>query len=912
MEDLKHCDMEQTNVLSKDAVLAELISMGFEFSAASGAVEAVGQSVNDAVDFILAGNPFIARRDGNSIKNSQTILPNSHSREECDVRKNLASRSGFYATKQSLITEKFQPTGRHDESGSMDSCENSSSSYAAGNDTRQLRLFQDEFRGNTLCTDPLQDTQLNWEQKAEALLRQRFGYKELKCFQKEALKAWAGHQDCLVLAATGSGKSLCFQLPALLTGKVVVVVSPLISLMHDQCLKLARNGVSACFLGSGQVDKSIENRAMAGLYDIIYVCPETLLRVIGSFQKLAESRGITLFAIDEVHCVSKWGHDFRPDYRRLSVLREKFQASNVESVKHHIPIMALTATATHRVRADIMSSLGMKPDTKIVLTSFFRPNLRFSVHHSQTSCSSSYKVDFQDIIDSYTRAGTVSKKNKTGVSFQKDQYCIDTKKESAREIASDSDETSSNESDSYEEETNDHDLNAKTSLIKDGADTCEGHNMTVEYLEDELDERMAEDFDVTFGEFEGSVFKEDRHLEPESGSFERVYQSVLGEEHPVLGLGPSIIYTPTRKETVMIAKFLSKSGVKAAAYHAKLPKNHLRQVHEQFHQDKLQVVVATIAFGMGIDKANVRRIIHYGWPQSLESYYQEAGRAGRDGLLADCSLYVNMKRLPSLLPSKRNAEQTQNALNMLSECFRYGVSTTCCRAKILVQYFGEDFIQTKCGLCDVCVNGPPNCENLSKEAGLFLRVLVEMQTTINYRPSDINNKISKHHNLGRCSEKVLFRTVIQRLTEQCEDGGARTRLWWRGFGRMLQDIGFIRDIDNDVVQNQRRILTVKYPEPTVLGLEFLKSCSSQASLDEAQTLHLFSEGDMLQAMKMPELSFQRSREWGRDWADPEIRQQRLKGRKGKGRKRKRVSKKSRPDSNTVRGRLSAKLSRKNH
>lgn len=906
MENLQHCDMEQTNVSSKDAVLAELISMGFEFSAALEAVEAVGQSVSDAIDFILAGNPAIARRDWNIMKNGQNNLPNIDSREECDVRKNLGSRTGFYATKQSLITEKFKPTGRHDESGSMDSCENLSSSYAAGNDTRQQHLLQDEFHGNSLHTDPLQDTQLDWEQKAETLLQQRFGYKELKCFQKEALKAWACHQDCLVLAATGSGKSLCFQLPALLTGKVVVVVSPLISLMHDQCLKLAKHGVSACFLGSGQVDKSIEDRAMAGMYDIIYVCPETLLRVIGSLQKLSESRGITLFAIDEVHCVSKWGHDFRPDYRRLSVLREKFQASNGESVKHHIPIMALTATATHRVREDIMNSLGMNPDTKIVLTSFFRPNLRFSVHHSQTTCPSSYKVDFQDIIDSYTRQGAPSKNNKAGVDFQKDS--IDRNKESAREIDSDSDESSSNESDGNEEETDDDDIIAKTSLIKDGGDTCKGHSMTVEYLEDEADEHMAEDFDVTFGEFEGSVFKEDHHLEPESGSFE----TVSVEELPTLGSGPSIIYTPTRKETEMIAKFLSKSGVKAAAYHAKLPKNHLRQVHEQFHHDKLQVVVATIAFGMGIDKANVRRIIHYGWPQSLESYYQEAGRAGRDGLLADCDLYVNMKRLPSLLPSKRNAEQTQNALNMLSECFRYGVSTTSCRAKILVRYFGEDLIQTKCGLCDVCVNGPPNCENLSREAGLFLRVLVELQTAINYSQPVINNKMSRHQKLGRCSEKVLFRTVIQRLTEQYQEGRARTRLWWRGFGRMLQDIDFIRDVDNDVVQNQRRVLTVKYPEPTVLGLEFLKSCSSQASLDGVQTLHLFPEGDMLQAMEMPELSFQRSREWGSDWADPEIRQQRLKGRKRRGRKRKRVSRKSRPDSNTVRGRLSAKLSRKNH
>ncbi|XP_031269524.1 ATP-dependent DNA helicase Q-like SIM [Pistacia vera] len=158
----------------------------------------------------------------------------------------------------------------------------------------------------------------DWEVKVNSLLQKQFGYSSLKKFQKEALAAWLDHQDCLVLAATGSGKSLCFQIPALLTGKVVVVISPLISLMHDQCSKLSKHEVSACFLGSGQPDSSVEQKAMRGMYNIIYVCPETVLRLIKPLQRLAENRGIALFAIDEVHCVSKWGHDFRPDYRFYS------------------------------------------------------------------------------------------------------------------------------------------------------------------------------------------------------------------------------------------------------------------------------------------------------------------------------------------------------------------------------------------------------------------------------------------------------------------------------------------------------------------------------------------------------------------------------------------------------------------
>ncbi|KAG5626110.1 hypothetical protein H5410_011328 [Solanum commersonii] len=160
---------------------------------------------------------------------------------------------------------------------------------------------------SSYCKD--EDIGPDWQKKVKTLLQKHFGFPLLKDFQKDALEAWLSHQDCLVLAATGSGKSLCFQIPALLTGKVVIVISPLISLMHDQCLKLAKHGVSACFLGSGQTDRSVEQKQWrACIVSFILIKP---------LQSLAESRGIALFAVDEVHCVSKWGHDFRPDYRFL-------------------------------------------------------------------------------------------------------------------------------------------------------------------------------------------------------------------------------------------------------------------------------------------------------------------------------------------------------------------------------------------------------------------------------------------------------------------------------------------------------------------------------------------------------------------------------------------------------------------
>ncbi|XP_057857543.2 ATP-dependent DNA helicase Q-like SIM isoform X1 [Cryptomeria japonica] len=895
--------MEKTNSLSKDEVLAELMAMGFEFLAALQAVETVGQSVGDAVEFILAGDPVISHQGGNISSNNQNKLISTHSREEFGAGQNIEPVIGLDTKRQSLITEKFKPSRKHDKSGS-----------SGMSNTTSIVDENGAFEpcGNTSCTSLLEETELNWEKDAEIIVQRYFGHTELKCFQKEALKAWAAHQDCLVLAATGSGKSLCFQLPALMTGKVVVVVSPLISLMHDQCLKLARHGVSACFLGSGQVDKSVEDRAMKGMYSVVYVCPETLPRIIDSLQRLVENRGIALFAIDEVHCVSKWGHDFRPAYRRLLILREKFKASNFKSLEYDIPIMALTATATHRVREDILCSLGIKATAKIVLTSFFRPNLRFLVHHSNTSQGSSYEMDFQELIIAYTKKKGVDlseKNSKTGVHLENVQHVLEKKQGLTIENSSDSDTVSSSESDTYMEETDNHNCDVNyAATYGDEEDAYEGQQMTAEYLEDENDEQMVEDFDVTFGEFKGSLWEKDKNLGAEYNFVKAADHSILKEENSVLGLGPSIIYTPTRKETGRLANFLCKFGVKAAAYHAKLPKKHLHNVHDLFHNDSLQVVVATVAFGMGIDKSNVRQVIHYGWPQSLEAYYQEAGRAGRDGLLADCTLYADMTRLPSLLPSRRDAEQTQNALSMLSDCFRYGVSTTCCRAKTLVQYFGEDLIAMKCGICDICIKGPPKCENLIKEAEILLRVLVELQSNVNYGQSDLNNKRTGDHHFGRCSEMVSFKEVIERVIEQHEEGRAKGRLWWRGFGRMLEDIGYIREVA--MQRNQGKFLTIKNPEPTVLGLEFLKGCDLHHMSASAgdHSLSLFPEGDMLQAMKMQESTSGNS-EWGRGWADTEIRQQRLKGRKRR-KKRKRASRKPKQNLNTVRGRLSAKISKK--
>ncbi|KAI7746912.1 hypothetical protein M8C21_008504 [Ambrosia artemisiifolia] len=788
--------MDGTN-LSSDVVIAELMSMGFEILEARKAIQEVGPSLNNAIDFILNGCKKVSSERDISDAGRQSVR---------------GMRQSVRGMRQSSIMDHLQSSKKPAPSVSI--------------------VHSDE----------------DWEVRANMLLQKHFGYPSLKRFQREALGAWVAQKDCLVLAATGSGKSLCFQIPALLTGKVVVVISPLISLMHDQCLKLAKHGVSACFLGSGQVDQSVQQKAMRGMYEIIYVCPETILRLIKPLESLAENRGIALFAIDEVHCVSKWGHDFRPDYRRLSALRDNFNAKKLPFLKFDIPIMALTATATTRVREDILKSLHISEDPTIVLTSFFRPNLRFSVKHSRTS-SSSYEKDFCELIEAYSKNRHQKYSKKTNLPLE--NISVGT---------SSRDELYNLEERASESEEDDDDV----SFTK-------RQKLSVEFLEDESDLLIdVDDFDVTCGEFNGQSSTMD--LDVCEGKTEE---------------GLTIIYVPTRKETLSIAKYLCRCGVKAAAYHAKLPKSQLRQVHKEFHENALQVVVATIAFGMGIDKLNVRRIIHYGWPQSLEAYYQEAGRAGRDGKLADCVLYANLSRMPSLLPNRRSEEQTRQAYKMLSDCFRYAMRTSRCRAQMLVQYFGEDFSDDSCHLCDVCVKGPPEQKNLIDEARIIMQMIAAHYDKRSYLESSYDDD-SYHHNT--CMEKPNVKMFVCRIQEQNQQLATTDLLWWRGLVRILEDKGFLREGDD------KAHVQIKYPEPTKLGLEF-----AFAETEMEQAFNVCPEADMLLSENRPK-SYSSFVEWGKGWADPEIRKQRLSRNRPWKRPR-------RTNKQTVRGRLAAKLSK---
>ncbi|ESQ32235.1 hypothetical protein EUTSA_v10003644mg [Eutrema salsugineum] len=814
---------------SSDEVVMKLVEMGFEKLVAMEAVKAVGNSCDDAVEYVLKGH----HKSGTSKINKalgRRAMPSSFS-------------SG--PMRQSSLLDHFKSVDRNSKKGhSFDATVADSQLETLSDPSEELRkssppvFFESSCFPDTQLSNGCSEASSTWEKRVNSILRIRFGISSLKSFQREALSTWFAHKDCLVLAATGSGKSLCFQIPALLTGKVVVVISPLISLMHDQCLKLSMHKISACFLGSGQLDNRIEQKAMQGMYQIIYVCPETVVRLIKPLQRLAQTHGIALFAIDEAHCVSKWGHDFRPQYRRLSVLRENFCASKLEFLEYDVPIMALTATATSHVQEDILESLHLSKETKTVLTSFFRPNLQFSVKHSRTKSSASYAKDFQNLIDFYSEKRKATGKKLAVISRESEEQ-TDSGYHDAENI--------------HETDSDDDEEDPENSLAK--PNSSNGKEMSEDYLEDETNiSQRVDDWDVACGEFCEMSVLSGKQI-PDASGHENSLQEKDFE-------GPTIIYVPTRKESVNIAKYLYGVGLKAAAYNASLPKKHLRQVHQEFHENKLQVVVATIAFGMGIDKKNVRKIIHYGWPQSLEAYYQEAGRAGRDGELAECVLYANLSRVPTLLPSHRSKEQTEQAYKMLSDCFRYGMNTSQCRAKILVEYFGEDFSSKKCNLCDVCTEGPPEQVNVREEANLLFQVITAFHVEnssehTSYEDYGLGNSEQK-----KLSHKPNLLFFISRIREQSQKFMEIDRLWWKGLARIMEAEGYIKEMDN-----KGRRVEIAYIEPTEKG-------KKQLDFQEDKPLYVYPEADMLVSLRQRR-TYSGFSDWGKGWADPEIRRQRL-------------------------------------
>jgi ATP-dependent DNA helicase RecQ len=416
-------------------------------------------------------------------------------------------------------------------------------------------------------------------------LKHYFGYDSFRLGQQKIIEQALQNQDLLVIMPTGGGKSLCFQLPALLKPGVMIVVSPLIALMQDQVQALQDNGIGATFLNSSLTLTQVRERRQAilsGQIKLLYVAPEGLMGeelAAGLLPQLHKQVGISAFAIDEAHCVSEWGHDFRPEYRQLSQLRRRYP---------EVPMMALTATATERVRQDIIQQLHLQQPS-LHLASFNRPNLYYEVRPKQKTA---------------------------------------------------------------------------------------------------------------YAELLASIRKEK---------------------------GAGIIYCLSRRQVDELAYKLERDGIRALPYHAGLDTATRTENQNRFLRDDVQVIVATIAFGMGINKPDVRFVVHFDLPRNIEGYYQESGRAGRDGEPARCTLFFGLgdvKTVEYLINQKVDPntgapleDEQRIATQQLRRVINYAEATDC-RRRIQLAYFGEDF-PGSCGACDNCCHPKP-VEDWTIEAQKFL------------------------------------------------------------------------------------------------------------------------------------------------------------------------------------------------
>lgn len=442
-------------------------------------------------------------------------------------------------------------------------------------------------------------------------LQEYFGFSNFKGNQEAIIQHLLSGKDTFVIKPTGGGKSLCYQLPAIISEGVAIIVSPLIALMKNQ-VDLVRgyssNDDVAHFLNSTLTKKQIttvRNDLTAGRTKMLYVAPETLTKQenLDFFRDLK----ISFFAIDEAHCISEWGHDFRPEYRRLREM--------IEQIDEKAPMIALTATATPKVQSDIVKNLGLR-DPELFLSSFNRPNLHYEIQP---------KIKKEHTLKNIVRFISQNK-GKSG-----------------------------------------------------------------------------------------------------------------------------IIYTTNRKTTEELAELLQKNDIKAVAYHAGIDSKLRAARQDLFMNEEVQVIVATIAFGMGIDKPDIRFVIHYNIPKSIENYYQETGRAGRDGLEGKCILYYSHKdvsKLEHLMRDKPLSEREVGA-QLIAETVAYAESGVC-RRKILISYFGEAYEQENCGNCDNCLH-PKERVEAKANAQKVLKVLkaVDERFATDYVVNVLTGRLTPNINLFR-------------------------------------------------------------------------------------------------------------------------------------------------------------------
>ena len=458
--------------------------------------------------------------------------------------------------------------------------------------------------------------------------------------QREICERTLAREDVLALLPTGGGKSLCYQLPALLESGLTLVVSPLIALMKDQVDNLTANGIASTFLNSSLTPDeaaSRTDRLDRGEYRLLYVAPERL--ALGGFLARITRWNVQRIAVDEAHCVSEWGHDFRPEYRRIALLRERFPA---------VPMLALTATATDRVRADIEQFLELRNPHRFV-GSFNRPNLRYSV-------------------------------------FEK-------------------------------------------------------HDAWKQIL-----------------------------------SWCTVRASESG-----------IIYTQSRASAEDLAERLSANGIPALPYHAGLDPRRRAKNQELFIRDEVRVICATIAFGMGIDKPNVRYVVHYDLPKNVEGYYQETGRAGRDGLASDCALFFSggdAAKQRHFIRQMSDTVEREQADALLRKMLDFA-GTPYCRRSFLLRYFGETYAADNCSNCDNCLS-PPDRVDGTLGAQKFLSCIYRIRAHSGYS-TGMNHVVDVL--LGLSTEKVLERRHDALSTFGI--GTEYTKAEWLALGSELLRLAYV-------------------------------------------------------------------------------------------------------------------------
>jgi ATP-dependent DNA helicase RecQ len=537
-------------------------------------------------------------------------------------------------------------------------------------------------------------------------LHRIFGFTAFRPGQEAVIQDALAGRDVLALMPTGGGKSLCFQLPALLQPGVSLVVSPLIALMQDQVRLLEDNGIAATFINSSLRHDEIQRRIAAmllGTYKLVYLAPERLLMsnfLLGTVDQLAVKPGLNAFVIDEAHCVSEWGHDFRPEYRQLSALRLRFP---------RIPVLAFTATATSRVRSDIIAQLHLR-EPGVHLSSFNRPNLFYEVRQKN--------------------AGTY----------------------------------------------------AELSRI-----TSAG--------------------------------------------------------------GSGIVYCLSRKRVEELCERLQADGLAARPYHAGLDADTRRTNQEAFIRDDVQVIVATIAFGMGINKPDVRWVVHYDLPRTLEGYYQESGRAGRDGDPARCTLFfgpADIRTADFLIQQKIDPdsgepleEEQRIARQQLRQVLSFAESTECRRA-IQLRYFDEAF-SPPCGACDNCCE-PRELEDRTLEAQQLLSCVARLaQRSERFGAAHIIDILR-----GSRSERVLSRNHDELSVYGI--GKGHTLDEWRALVRTLLHQGLVAETQDgfpvlslnaeswQVLKGQRSVRVARAARPTVSARRNLSSATDAPLGSEAKTL----------------------------------------------------------------------------